>query len=59
MDGDGVPALDFNDDIEGGRGLSLKDAFLRASVAGFVVSEGDGLDAAYEVGEGGVEDEVV
>ena len=49
MDSDGVPALDFDDNVEGGRGFAFEDAFLSAAIAGFVVAQGDGLDAADKV----------
>ena len=57
-DEDVVAALDLDEDVEGWRGLAFEDGLLGASPAGLDVAERDSLNAADEVGEGGVLDEV-
>ena len=51
--------LDLDDHIEGRRRLALQDALLGAPAAGFLVAEGDALDAADQVGQRRVEHQVV
>ena len=58
VDRDLAPALDLDEHVEGGRGLAFEDALLRPAAAGLLVAQGDRLDAADEVGERGVQDQV-
>ena len=58
LDGDAGEGLDFDEGVEGGGCFAFEDRFAGAAAAGFFVGEGDSLDAADEVGEGGVEHEV-
>ena len=41
-----------------GGGLALENGFLGAAAAGFLVGQGDGIDAADQVGEGRVHEQV-
>jgi len=59
VDGDALPALDFDDDVEGRGGLPFEDGLLGTATPGLFVAKGDGLDAADKVGEGGIEHEVL
>src|SRR5688572_27981827 len=51
VDGNALPAFDFDDDIEGRRRFAFEDRLLRAAAARFFVPEGNRLDAADQVGE--------
>src|SRR5581483_2847564 len=58
VDGDALPALDLDDDVEGRRRLALEDRLLRAAAARFLIAERDRLDAADEVGQRRVQHQV-
>ena len=58
MHGQAVALLNFNKDVERRRRLALQNGLAGAAAARFLVGEGDGLDAADEVGEGGIAGEV-
>src|SRR5579872_3916086 len=53
-----LPALLLYDDIEGGRSFTLKNALLRMATPRLLVTEGHGLDAADEIGERRVDQQV-
>ena len=59
MDYDFVPALNLDEDIEGWGCAALAYRLLRAPTTRLDVAERHRLDAAYEVGQCGVHDEVV
>ena len=58
MDGEFIARLDLDQHIEGGRGAALEHGLLRAAAAGFLVRERDRFDAADQVGQGGVEQQI-
>ena len=49
MDSDLIPTLDFDDYVECRGGLSLQNRLLGAPASGFIIAQGNGLDAADEV----------
>ncbi len=59
MDGELVARLDLDQHIEGGRSAALEHGLLRAAAAGFLVRKRDRLDTADQVGQGGVEQQVL
>ena len=50
--------LDLDEDVEGGRGFAFEHGLLGAAAAGLLVGQGDGIDAADQVGEGWVHEQV-
>ena len=54
-----VAVLDLDQHIEGGRRAALQHGLLRAAPAGFLIRERDRLDPAHQVGQGGVEQQVL
>ncbi len=54
-----VALLDLHQHFEGGWGAAFEHGLLRAAAAGFLVGQGDQLDAADQVGQGGVEQQVI
>ena len=58
VDDHALPFLDFDEDVESGRGFALQNGLLGAAAAGFLVGQGDGIDAADQVGERGVHEQV-
>ena len=59
VDGQAVPAVNFHHHIESRRPLAFQHALLRAAVARLLVAQGNRLNAADEVGQGGVHNEVI
>ena len=54
-----LPVLDLDDDVKGGRRFALQHRFLRAPPTGFLVTQRDRLDAAYQIAQSGVLEEIV
>ena len=54
-----VPVLDFHHHIKSRGRFPFQDAFLRAAETGLLVAQGYGLDAAYQVGQGRVHNQVI
>ncbi|MNS39074.1 hypothetical protein D3C72_713430 [compost metagenome] len=59
MNGQAITVLKLHGDVEGRGSLALQDALLGAAPARLLVREGHRLDAADEVREGGVHQEVL
>ncbi len=59
MDHEPLPVLHLYQDVEGGQGTPLQNGLLGATAARLLVRERDGLDAADEVGQGGIQKQVV
>ena len=59
VDRHAVALLDLHEDVEGGRRLALEHGLLGPAAARLLVGEGDRLDAAEQVVEGGVDQQVV
>ena len=59
MDRKPVALLDLDQHVEGGRRAPFEHRLLRAAPAGFFIRKSDGLDAADQVGQGRVEQQVV
>jgi hypothetical protein len=53
-----VAFVHFDGNFKGGGRFAFEDGFLRGAPTGFVVAEGDCLNPADEVGEGGVFEQV-
>ncbi len=54
-----LASLDLYEHIEGRRRAPLQNRLLGATPAGFLIGQGDRLDPPYQVGEGGVEQQVL
>ena len=54
-----LPALNLNYHVESWRGFALQDGFLSAPVARFLVAEGYRLNAAHQIGQGGIQNQVI
>src|SRR5579884_1209740 len=52
------PALLLHYHVEGWRGLALKDALLRMAASGLLIAQRDGLNAAHQIGERRVDQQV-
>ncbi len=59
MDDDVVALHDLDQHVEGRRGLALQHRLLGPAAPGLLVAQGDRLDPAHQVGERGVQHEVV
>ncbi len=56
--GHALPVLDLYEHVEGWRRLALEHGLLRAAASGFLVAERHAIDAAHQVAERGVKQEI-
>jgi len=59
MDGQTITVMNLDEYVEGGRRLAFEYGLLSSATARLLVGEGDGLDAAQQIVQGGVDQQVL